>query len=480
MTFKRRNLLILAITLSILGFPKTFAATPILINNSLEIQEQIFIDKSSIKTLPSANEGTNGWYTPTSCTAIGIGECKHGLDYEANLLLPYCGQTLRQWCIKSIEYSSTDQQMENLNFSQLVNIDGTQPLPAYSLPRGSSVGIWQATNGNSYYIPASIKGHLWSSMGEKEFVFTDLQMSIEPIKITNQATNPGSRNTSKAGIKNLCFYINESQCGIPQELLGSETFKVSLLLGKNMSGAMSGRIANPIVNTIKFSPAQSILEVTANPILVPIFSASIPGLPINQEQAITPAEGIYYLDAWANIANNKSSSEKYFWNFIASDRSSVKDSVENSCFNKVNSGFQSLMTTNATAYQEFPDMNSYGEIKPIIGAMHLTSDNKVFQGQVFFTIRSDVAKCYLGLSSAPVSAVVQVTNDSGDVRVATSVLQSKNDWMTLKVYGITFSTPDIKIKFYSNKKAICKSTKLVKIKKKIDSVCPKGFTAVPK
>lgn len=480
MQIKNLKWLIFVIIFFISGNPNTFAATPILINNSLEIQEQIFTDKSSIKSVMSASESESGTYKPTICTAIGVGECKNVLDYEAELLLPYCGQTLNQWCIKSIEYSSNNQKIEKLDFSQLVEIEGTQSSPEYSLPQGSSAGIWQASNGNSYYIPASIKGHLWASLGEKNFVFTDLQMSIEPIKITNQATYPGSRNTSKTGNKNLCWYINKSQCGIPQELLGNETFKASLLLSKNMSGAISGRIANPIINITNYSQTQSLLEITANPIQVPLFSASIPGLPKNQEQLITPAEGIYYLDAWASIANNKSSSEKFFWNFVANDQSLVRDSVKNSCFNKVNHGFQSLMTTNATAYQALPDMNSQGEIKPVIGAMHLTSENKIFQGQVFFTIRTDVARCYLGLSTSPVRAVVQVTNDSGEVRVATSVLESKNDWMTLKVYGITFSTPDIKIKFYSNKNAICRSTQLVKIKKKIEGVCPKGFTAVPK
>lgn len=475
-----RKLLILAVIFSILGISNGHADIPIIINNTLEIQEQIFTDKSSISLSPSENEFTRGSYTPTICKAIGIGECKVGLDYNAALILPYCNQTLRQWCIKSIQYSNSDQKLENLNFSQLVNIDGTPPQPEYSLPPGSSAGIWQTSNGNSYYIAASIRGSLWASGGEKEFVFTDFQMSIEPIKIIDQVTNPGSRNTSKAGFKNSCFYINSSQCGVPQELLGDETFKVSILLGTNMSGEISGRIANPIVNTIKFSSTQSILEITANPILVPHFYASINGLPVNQEQAITPADGIAYLDAWAKIANNKSSSEKYFWNFIANDYSSGTDIGDNSCFNKVNHGFKSLMTTNATAYYGFPDMNSNGEIKPIIGAMHLTSDNKVFQGQVFFTIRTDVAKCYFGLSSAPISATVQVTNDSGEVNVVTSVLGSYNDWITLKVYGITFSTPNIKIKFNSNKKAVCKSIKSVKITKKIDSVCSKGFTAVLK
>ena len=62
-------------------------------------------------------------------------------------------------------------------------------------------------------------------------------------------------------------------------------------------------------------------------------------------------------------------------------------------------------------------------------------------------IRSDAARCLYRYTSAPLSATVSVTKESGGTEVvATSILDEKDGWLHLGAYGFTFSRPILKVK----------------------------------
>jgi hypothetical protein len=89
-------------------------------------------------------------------------------------------------------------------------------------------------------------------------------------------------------------------------------------------------------------------------------------------------------------------------------------------------------------------------------------------------------------------AKVQITYQDGTSKIATvtSRYDSKNDWINLRAYGFTYSTPQLAISFKQPEEAAKQETKVVapkkttitcikgKTSKKVTAVkpqCPKGY-----
>jgi hypothetical protein len=117
-----------------------------------------------------------------------------------------------------------------------------------------------------------------------------------------------------------------------------------------------------------------------------------------------------------------------------------------------------------------------------VAGMHLESDgSSVVRGSYDLVMRSDVARCLYGFSSAPVSATISVVGEGGENKVATTVVSEKDGWLKLAAYGFTFSSPTISVKL-SQAKAPAKKTTITcvkgKLTKKITAVgpkCPAGY-----
>jgi hypothetical protein len=74
------------------------------------------------------------------------------------------------------------------------------------------------------------------------------------------------------------------------------------------------------------------------------------------------------------------------------------------------------------------------------------SDGSVMRGQYNLVIRSEVARCIYGFSSAPVNAEVSVVNANGEAQIATVIVGERNGWLYLKANNFEFSAPVIKVK----------------------------------
>jgi hypothetical protein len=112
-------------------------------------------------------------------------------------------------------------------------------------------------------------------------------------------------------------------------------------------------------------------------------------------------------------------------------------------------------------------------------------------------MRSDVARCLYGFTSAPIQAFVSISG--GDTQViATTVTGESKGWLSLSAAGFTFSEKTIKVKISQEaekpivvvtptpnaKPAAAKKTTITCVKgkttKKVSAVkpsCPKGFKA---
>lgn len=135
----------------------------------------------------------------------------------------------------------------------------------------------------------------------------------------------------------------------------------------------------------------------------------------NQEQ-------INLFSLWTPLIKDQASANPKMWmygslssdNFLAAAAglSTAKDCVTRE------SGLAGLVTTNATIYDgAMPafDKNE-GALNYKVAAPHLSSNGTDFAGTYDLIIKSGVARCIYGFTSAPISASVEVTSSDGGAK----------------------------------------------------------------
>jgi hypothetical protein len=78
-------------------------------------------------------------------------------------------------------------------------------------------------------------------------------------------------------------------------------------------------------------------------------------------------------------------------------------------------------------------------------APHFNSKGEVFKGTYDLRIRSDVARCIYGFSSAPIKASISIISADGTAQTATEVINEKNGWLSLSANAFEYSSPTIKV-----------------------------------
>ena len=156
------------------------------------------------------------------------------------------------------------------------------------------------------------------------------------------------------------------------------------------------------------------------------------------------------------------------------------------------------MSTNALAYDGGSPSFIDGALNYRVSGLHLKPDGKTpVLGTYNLVMRSDVARCLYGFTSAPIQAFVSISG--GDTQViATTVTGESKGWLSLSAAGFTFSEKTIKVKISQEaeapvvaptpvatpaaKPAVAKKTTITCVKGKtskrvtaVKPVCPTGF-----
>jgi hypothetical protein len=107
-----------------------------------------------------------------------------------------------------------------------------------------------------------------------------------------------------------------------------------------------------------------------------------------------------------------------------------------------------VVTTNALTYSSGPPTfnKETGALEYKVASPHFESGGKVALGSYDLAVKSDVARCIYGFSSAPISATISILSESGEQKVATTIVNERNGWLYLSAKGFTFSSPTIKVK----------------------------------
>lgn len=140
-----------------------------------------------------------------------------------------------------------------------------------------------------------------------------------------------------------------------------------------------------------------------------------------------------------------------------------------------------LVLTNSMAYSSGPPAfdAQTGSLVYTLASPHLEANGEVARGTYDLSIRSEVARCIYGFSSAPIKAEISIAGEDGEKRVATTIVNEKDGWLYLTARGFTYSAPVITVKLSQDQvkkeEKTATAAKVSTIKKKATSItCTKG------
>jgi hypothetical protein len=194
---------------------------------------------------------------------------------------------------------------------------------------------------------------------------------------------------------------------------------------------------------------------------------------------------------WLSVSDNKAIATKSAWSFYSNQVVHGSDGNPGSekiatCSDQF-AGVSGVVATNATLYLSTPPVfnSASGTLDYQVSSPHLDRNGQPNIGTYDLLIKSDVARCLYGYTSAPVQASVSIISADGTSQIATSVLSEKDGWLHLYVAGFGYSAPTLRVKleqqmsqFHVVSKTIAK--KITCIKGKVSKVvttgaCPTGY-----
>ena len=148
------------------------------------------------------------------------------------------------------------------------------------------------------------------------------------------------------------------------------------------------------------------------------------------------------LRLWLPTVHDTMSALPSAWNFKMTSKNALNNS--NACF-RDGSGLKGIVTTNATLYSESPPVLINSTLQYKVAAPHFNKNGSDFKGTYNLVIRSDVARCIYGFTSAPIQASIEVVTENGAESVATTSISESNGWLSLSAYNFGFSAPTITV-----------------------------------
>ncbi len=413
---------------------------------------------------------------------------------------------------------------------------------AIKLPVAESPGIWTLpgtphSSGNLYALTVGINGDF--TKNSSSATWSSFYLNIQAVSLRNgygkitdingyenfpKCIQKAEKDRTYFGCGNGAEEYGQYRCAIKSTENGNcylnhtlpkeNKFKVDLRLSQEPNGWLHGRVFNPEIsikaanNVVEASIAGVASEVPTfysggnyrelNEDLKNFWTNCLPkylcpsgtrkagsdpnnnpnGLTRNVQYTPQPY-GNNILKQFTELlplTNDKAVAIPSRWSIRTLQASEMENA--NGCFKK-GGGLKGIVSTNATVYSEGPPEYSGDNLQYKVAAPHLRPDDTEFRGSYNLVMRSDIARCVYGFSSAPIRASIQVVNESGVNSIATTTISEKNNWLSLAAYNFTFSAPTIKVNL-SQAKNLRSTISCVKgkVTKKVTGTspkCPSGY-----
>lgn len=435
-------------------------------------------------------------------------------------VLPACGEANAVDCVASLSLLKSDGQKVSAEFVRQVGGIKFKADPATGLSEGSTVSIWSAPDapsaGGSTTYAVNVRVSFEFDLSTKSFKEKALTASVFPYRLVNGPyenpnpyTIPAAKNLkgiTGVGIDSIaheCVWNDKGECGIAQDFASGFVPQLSIRVSNSIGGWFKGRLQQPDIQVAKFSPTQNQITVSAAPVNVPRFAAVVSesNAPANTrdlyqksglfgplfggESAFTDDSGsaaFEYLDAFRAAAQDTAVGSTSLWSF------GTIPATGNSCLSDT-SRVLGLVTTNSMVYDGVAPQFNAGSLDYHVAGMHyLPGGLEPVTGTYDLVMRSDVARCLYGFTSAPIQASVSITTDGGAEKVATTTVKEDNGWLKLAAYGFTFSNPTLRVtlsqpgvdKVKSGNSAstngrVLRCIRGSSVKKVVSNKCPAGY-----
>jgi hypothetical protein len=341
------------------------------------------------------------------------------------------------------------------------------------------------------------------------------------VKQGKTATGFQYGESGSLGIGCAANAVDEDTCAEKEAFPAGYKFYLKARMSLAPSGWLHGRMSDP---NISLTQANGIteLQVTASPVAVPIifktylwkemppelqsiyepttgrlkgydrseggFSSGFSTDPNQRAWTVGPAPyeetAFTEINAWLPHVNNTATAIPHYWSFRSLTPGELASA--NQCFTN-QSQLNGIVTTNSTVYSPGPPSfdKSAGNLNYKVAAPHFTNTGEVFTGTYDLVMRSAVARCIYGFSSAPVKASISVVSATGSPEVATTVVGEKDGWLHLSANGFEFSAPTIAVNLTQDAPVVVPppaapvantpvTPKVVTPQKKASIVCTKG------
>lgn len=499
-------------------------------------------DKNTISSLEAftadGTERNSRMLTRQVCNKIGDSGCESSKYFQYISQLSMCTDSRINDCVKSV--FATDSLGTTVEGKLVESYPGTTKYsyvgdPSLDLPPGDSSFIVDFPSlthqgGSKYLVIVSMIGY--RGFNEAKFTLEDFVTSIYAVSKVNgpyQTSSPetivrpdfrvAQRSNSQGGTPDLaCVQSNGSSCLISWPLPLNVDFGLTLKLHTKVTGWIHGRMADAQADISKAGDGDQIITLRGKPSLVPgLFAwfkkselpkplaefygsssekdASGAGIPPNDGNYNGPDglpwsvlktgfpyddRGINEFRAWIDSVGDKATYAPTIW----TARTIQSGPQFGECM-KGQEALSGIVTTNSTMYVGAPPTfnKAEGTLDYKVSSPHYLPDGTEFKGMYNLVIKSDVARCIYGFTSAPVSATISIVSADGTNQVATTLFGERNGWMYLKANNFTFSAPTLKVKLAQEVVAATPtptptaSSAPVKVIKKTTITCVKGKTS---
>lgn len=430
-----------------------------------------------------------------------------------------CSDLLTKDCVISLAGRIGDGPFSNATLLETPQADfaqlGTEGRSRYStpftgdpnrkIPNSGLVSLWKIPGlthqgGGEFLLIPKLNGDFQDRQFTKS---ANLDVGLFAVSRVSRASKPDSE----------CFFTTKVDCYLRWAHPIGASFEVAVKTNAKIVGWFHGRLSTPEISSEKLADGQIMIKIQGAAINVPTLSvwAKNTDLPAKLEQMIEDefvqrgnqfaGQAFYIGDqkirATQAVIDNRNPSfdENYFarymlWVGVAKDKAFA--SVSTWSFRTMqdyqgyakcigDSGVAGMVTTNSNAYMAGPPKFQDGDLTYRVASPHYDSKGEVQIGSYDLAIRSDIARCIYGFTSAPIQATLSVIYAEGEAKKATTLVSEKNNWLRLSAKGFTYSSPTINVKLTQ---AIAKPKKSVitcfkgKTSKKITAVnpkCPTGF-----
>ena len=410
-----------------------------------EIVQKIVSNTSDVNYLQSRQYCDS--YTTGACALPTNG-------VSMRLYLPVCTSAISSLCIEGVEVS--DQNSNGLIAGKNLGlVDGKTyaGVPATGLPEGAAPSRWQVpgvkhSGGADNYAVKVLIDAFKTNASKKIWIFS-ISSIVEPYVESNVKNVLGE-------ISCTSWRIGDT-CAKRVDFAEKQRIALTLHLPNTLTGWLNGRLKDSKIAVTPIDAEQNKLRVEADPVLVPEVDVSLtdeqfnslpnPSFFLTQGQSWNSVNAgnpvaLEWIRQLAGVMKDTASGEHSTWAFSSAGNNGGGDCLGDK------TRLIGLVTTNAAVYSPgAPDFQD-GYLNYQVGGLHYRSDGKTLTlGTYDLLIRSDAARCLYRYTSAPLSATVSVTKESGGTEVvATSMLDEKDGWLHLGAYGFTFSRPILKVK----------------------------------